>query len=363
MATEIPTFYLESDSVRVSVTQVAGHMTAEFTLSDGRQISPYAPPLWEPDDYQDTPNLLRYLRGDFFCLPFGPQAEGPPHGDTANEEWFLTGLGMDSLNLCQTQSLGAEVKKVIRVQDGHTALYLDHQITGLQGDWSYGTHPILDFSELDDGEARIATSAFDFGSTYPGAFADESTGETQALKMDAPFTTLQEVALEGGAHTDLTRFPARDGYEDLVMVTSAPATPEQPFAWTAVVFRDYIWYALKNPQDFPSTLFWISNGGRPQAPWCGRHRQRMGIEDVCSHYCDSVDISRQSNLQVGGREIPLTRPFDGSLVSLRNIQAVAPAPAGFGLPTSIRPLDDDTVEIRSESGQCVQSSVDWQFIL
>ena len=89
MPETVPSFDLEGDSVKVSVTQVAGHMTAEFTLPSGQKISPYAAALWEAGDYPDAPNLIKYLRGDFFCLPFGPQEMGNPHGDTANESWSL----------------------------------------------------------------------------------------------------------------------------------------------------------------------------------------------------------------------------------------------------------------------------------
>lgn len=363
MTGNTPTFDLISDTVKVSVTQSAGHMTAQFTLPDGQVISPYADALWDADDFPEQPNLLRYLRGDFFCLPFGPQEAGNPHGDTANEAWKLESVTSHTLTLSQSQPMGAEVKKIISTQDGHSVIYLEHQISGLTGEWNYGTHPILEFNEMKDGEARVATSAFDFGSTYPGDFAVPADGEVQSLQKNAPFTSLTQVPLAEGGETDLTKYPARAGYEDLIMVSHVEATSEQPFAWTAVAFKNHLWYALKKVEDFPSTLFWISNGGRPQAPWNGRHLKRMGLEDVCSHYCDSVDVSRLSSLTVGERKIPVTTPFNGSTVSLRNIQALAPIPEGFGLPVSLHPIDNQTIEIRSENGHFIQSTVDWNFIL
>jgi hypothetical protein len=36
---------------------------------------------------------------------------------------------------------------------------------------------------------------------------------------------------------------------------------------------------LKNPAELPITMLWISNGGRDYAPWSGRHRGVLGIED------------------------------------------------------------------------------------
>ncbi|MEC9055617.1 MAG: hypothetical protein VX633_09945, partial [Verrucomicrobiota bacterium] len=64
------------------------------------EFSPYALAPWKPDELDPSlPNLLKYLRGDFFCLPFGPQDDGDPHGDTANAEWSLVKQDEDLLHL------------------------------------------------------------------------------------------------------------------------------------------------------------------------------------------------------------------------------------------------------------------------
>jgi hypothetical protein len=36
---------------------------------------------------------------------------------------------------------------------------------------------------------------------------------------------------------------------------------------------------LKDPSVLPLTMLWHSNGGREDAPWSGRHRGVLGIED------------------------------------------------------------------------------------
>jgi hypothetical protein len=160
----------------------------------------------------------------------------------------------------------------------------------------------------------------------------------------------------------LTRYPARQGFEDLVMLASEPATPEQPFAWSAVVFDGYVWFSLKDPAVFPATLFWISNGGRHGAPWNGSHLGRLGIEEVCSHFSDGVDVSREGRLAAAG--IPTTREFrKDETVSLRIVQAVAAVPAGFGKVVSIRPAGLGKIVITGESGSSVESRVEWDFVL
>jgi hypothetical protein len=141
-------------------------------------------------------------------------------------------------------------------------------------------------------------------------------------------------------------------------MVSEDATPEQPFAWTAVVMDGYVWFSLKNPADFPATLFWLSNGGRSAAPWESRHLGRLGIEDVCSYFCDSVDLSRKDLLR--NLSVPTTRPFSRDVpVTLRNIQAVAGVPEGFGLVSSITPAGGGAVMLTDENGLTVTATVDW----
>ena len=95
-----PSFQLKSDCVELAVSQTAGMLGPVLFRSGGSEFSPYALAPWQPHELAgDLPNLLKYLRGDFLCLPFGPQDEGDPHGDTANREWSLMAENTDSLHL------------------------------------------------------------------------------------------------------------------------------------------------------------------------------------------------------------------------------------------------------------------------
>jgi hypothetical protein len=143
------------------------------------------------------------------------------------------------------------------------------------------------------------------------------------------------------------------------MLVSDDSTPEQPFAWSAVVMDGYVWFSLKNVADFPATMFWLSNGGRSAAPWHSRHTGRLGIEDVCSHFCDGVDISRKDLLC--NLAIPTSRNFTkDSPVILRNIHAVATCPEGFGKVATIVPDGENMVTITDENGTTVSAAVDWE---
>jgi hypothetical protein len=358
-----PSHLLKTPTVTLAVTAGAGQLAPATFHLPGRDVSPYSLSPWEPAEFPDLPPLLSVLRGDFFCLPFGPQADGPPHGDPANAPWKLIAQTDDSLHLALDASdTGAHVEKILTVRPGQHAIYYDHRISNLDGDWSYGNHPILDLSSLPENSARVAVSPFRWASTYPGIFSNPAAGESQSLADGQTFTHLSAVPLANGENTDLSRYPARPGNDDLVMMVNQPATTEQPFAWSAVTLDGAVWFSLKNPADFPATLFWLSNGGRSAPPWSSRHTARLGIEEVCSYFCNTIDDSRKDLL--AHLNIPTTRPFSKSqTTSLRIIQAVAPAPANFGLVTSIKPAGQNAVTLTDESGLEITIPLDWNFIL
>jgi hypothetical protein len=355
---------LTTDLVEVSITRRAGHLApVTFQLGD-RKVSPYALAPWQPGEIDPSlPELLLVLRGDFLCFPFGGSAERPPHGVTANRQWSL--VEKDAHSICLSISDvdgGASVEKQVSLRDGETAIYQQHRITGADGVYNYGNHPILDFSQLPEGAGRVSVSPFRWGSVYPGLFSNPENREYGALKPGAIFTDLHEVPLANGGTTDLTRYPARKGFDDLVMMVSQPATDEQPFAWSAAVLDGYVWFSLKNPVDFPATLFWISNGGRHAEPWNGRHLGRLGIEEVCSHFSDGPDISRENRLT--DFEIPTARRFSPETpVALRIIQGVVAVPEGFGAVTAICPDGPDSVRIIGESENAVFSAIHWRDFL
>lgn len=355
---------LSNDSVTLWITHLGGHVgPVEFQL-EGRTVSPYALAPWASDEAPDSlPNLLSVLRGDFFCFPFGPQESGPPHGVSANEPWRLVDGNGERISLSMGDpDSGGKLDKIVFTRAGETAVYSEHRISGVSGRFSYGNHPILNCSGLDEGHARVSVSPFRWASVYPGMFSDPANQEFGALEPGGRFSDLRAVPLADGGTTDLTRYPARKGCEDLVMMVSEPTTIEQPFAWSAVVLDGYVWFSLKNPADFPATLFWISNGGRHAAPWNGSHLGRIGIEEVCSHFSDSVDVSRGDRLAEDS--IPTSREFVADqTVSLRILQAVAAVDEDFGRVISIRPNGPGSVLITGETGKPVESTIDWNFVL
>lgn len=358
-----PSFRLATPELDLCVTARGGHLAPVVFHLPGRDVSPYALAPWQPADFPEMPPLLSVLRGDFLCLPFGGQENGPPHGDPANASWALIAESPDSLHMAmKTTDSNATVAKILSVREGQHAVFAEHRISNLAGDFSYGTHPILDLSGLPENTGRVTVSPFRWASVAPGPFANPAEGETQALAEGGRFTDLREVPLAAGGTTDLTRYPSRRGNEDLVMMVSETATEAQPFAWSAVVLDGYLWFCLKNPSDFPATLFWLSNGGRTAPPWNSRHLGRIGIEEVCSYFACGVDISRQDLL--AAEKIPTTRHFNPvETVSLKTIQAVAAVDSSFGAVSSILPAGPNHVMIQGESGTQITVPIDWGFLV
>jgi hypothetical protein len=165
-----------------------------------------------------------------------------------------------------------------------------------------------------------------------------------------------------GQTTDLSRYPARRGYEDLVMLVGDNSVP---FAWTVVTFpkQGYVWFALKDPSVLPHTVLWISNGGRHYAPWNGRHVNVMGLEEVLSYFHPGLAESVAPN--------PISRMGYPTYVELspdrpmvvNYIMAVARIPREFDRVVQIQAdQGEQSVTLTSASGQSVSVPIDVSFL-
>src|SRR5690242_9546807 len=67
-----PSWRLETREVTAFITELGGHVgPVTFRLGD-REIQPFSIAPWYDEEIGDRyPGILRVLRGDFFCLPFG----------------------------------------------------------------------------------------------------------------------------------------------------------------------------------------------------------------------------------------------------------------------------------------------------
>ena len=334
-------FQISTNSVQAFLTESGGQLApVVFYLAD-RRIEPFSVAPWW-NEHLDLPPILGVLRGDFFCLPFGGNDEPylgeqhPIHGETANVKWALTTSSPTEITMEMTTTIRkGRVQKKVWVVPNQTAVYQRHTITEMEGSMSLGHHAMLHFQSL----GCVSVSPFGFGQVFPGQFENPVEGGYSSLKPGARFSSLTEVPLATGGLADLSKYPAREGFEDLVMVYSKAGSD---FAWTAVHFEEegHVWFSLKDPRVLSGTVLWHSNGGRHYAPWSGRHRARLGLEEVTSSFHWGLAGSvRSSEASEAGYQTFLTLQPEKPLV-INTIMGVAEAKGLMGPIARIVKLSD-----------------------
>jgi hypothetical protein len=350
-------------------------------------IRPFAVAPWAMAKQRlakDAPGLLRSLRGDFFCCPFGANTtpfrgeRHPPHGETANTRWSLVGLHQEDRSGSAGKARRAVtlhcrlatavrrgvVDKYLTLVDGHTAIYSRHCISGMAGPMSLGHHALLQFPGTP-GSGVVSTSRFVHGQVLPTPFENPEEGGYQCLRAGASFRKLERVSLaaadrDGRRYVDLSVFPSRKGFDDLVMLTSYARST---FAWNAVTFpgQGYVWFALRNPQVLRHTILWMSNGGRHYAPWNGRHRAVMGIEDVIAYFHYGLAESARRN-PLARRGVHTAVELDAQRpTSINYIVGVAAIPRGFDKVAHIE-RSAAGVDLVSSNGRHARTLVNVDFL-
>ncbi len=367
-----PSWSFHSSLVDAHLTRLGGHLAPVTFRLDGKTVAPFSVAPWAEEKLApETPALLRALRGDFFCAPFGGNGvpwrgeQHPPHGETANATWRLKAFerSAERLMLHARLELGVRpgvVDKFLTLIEGQTAVYQRHVLTA-RGPMSVGHHAMLKFPEAP-GSGVVSTSRFTHAQVLPDLFERPENRGYSSLKPGATFRSLERVPLHTGGATDLTSYPARRGFDDLVMLT---ADAKLPFAWTAVTFpgERYVYFALRDPRTLRHTILWMSNGGRHYAPWNGRHTSVLGIEDTTSYFHYGLAESAKPN-PLNRRGIPTTLTLNPKRPTAVNyIIGVAAIPAGFDRVKEIRTVSADAeIELIATSGKRVRAAVDVGFL-
>lgn len=365
-----PSWSFRSSHVHANLTKLGGHLAPVSFRLDHRLVAPFSVAPWAEEKLApETPALLRALRGDFFCAPFGGNGTAwrgenhPPHGETANAMWRLKAFERASERITLHASLRTSVRtgkvdKFITLVEGHAALYQRHVLAG-RGPMSVGHHALVKFPDAP-GSGVVSTSRFTQAQVLPDFFELPENRGYQALKPGAVFRSLERVPLLTGGTTDVSRFPARRGFDDLVMLT---ADPKLPFAWTAVTFarEGHVYFAIRDPRTLRHTILWLSNGGRHYEPWNGRHTAVMGIEDTTSFFHYGLAESARPNA-LSRRGIPTTLTLAAKKPTAINyIIGVAAIPAGFDRVKTIRKAGDG-IDLMAANGKRAHCPLDLEFL-
>jgi hypothetical protein len=359
-----------SNRVTAFLTQTGGHLAPVVFKLGRRSVQPFSITPWANEPLSSLPTMLRIARGDFFCVPFGGNAttfrgeRHPAHGETANRDWKFESLdraaGITTLHTSmRTRARRGRVDKRLALRDGHAAVYCEHVLTGFSGPMPIGTHPMLLFPD-QPGAGCISTSAFKRGFVVPTAWERPEAKGYSLLKLGAEFSSLQRVPASAGGTIDLTRYPARRGFEELVELIS---DVRQPFAWSAVALpgEGYVFFSLKNPRVLRETVLWFSNGGRHYPPWNGRHINVVGVEDVTAYFHLGLAESAKPNLltRAGAPTAMQLRPDRPLRVA--HILALAAIPRDFDAVKSIVPAKGG-VTLIARSGRRVFAPLDLDFV-
>jgi hypothetical protein len=358
----------KTPQVGAALTCQGGHLGPVAFKLGRRWITPFDLAPWAEEKLPEgLPPLLHSMRGDFFCMPFGANETAwrgekhPPHGETTNAMWKHESSSATAHHFSlQTKVRRGRVDKFVELVPGQTAVYQRHIISGMSGPMPLGHHAILNVDA--EGGGRISTSKFRFGRVMPTPFEDAAKGGYSCLKVGATFTALNRVPRADGGVADLSTYPARGGYEDLVLMAS---DEKLPWAWTALTVpsQKYVWFALKDPRVLRSSVFWISNGGRHYAPWNGRHRNAIGLEEVTANFAYGLADSAKPNA-LNKRGVPTTLTLSPKKPLVVNyIMAVTEIPAGFDIVKSITATKDGQgVELTAKSGRKASAAVNVPFL-
>ena len=293
------------DRGRLDVQALGGMLgPVEVVLDDGRAIRPFAVAPWADNPTEDweatAPPLLKRLRGDWVCLPFGlpgkprtdldadwldgldANLESPDpaqHGACSNADWRLEKAEphalVDELRArCEVPDFPDRASHFGgRRRSDHHGRDAHRRARGLRTAMGRAIRPSACREEPGAFEIGFGGDVTAF--TYPGFFeagrvarrarADRAPGSTRSpcstarvqsfAALPLPFDT-EEILLVAG-HNGVARLTNRaEGYR-VVM------------EW--------------DPGVFPGVLLWVSNRGRRYAPWNGRNLC-LGVEPVCAPF-------------------------------------------------------------------------------
>lgn len=289
-----------------------------FDLEDGRSISPLHVAPWEDEDMSDQPGILRRLRGDWPCVPFGaaphrplPQPwsrdilnSGPhqvvndhhPHGYGANHHW--------SLRQAESHSLTG----AIRYPEDHPIEALERHVEGITGrpeiacslsirprrdcHLPIGLHPVF---RLPDGEGDAILDVGPHRTVWSHPLDEDLP--LSLVQPNRHFESLDNLWSREDRPLSLTRLPLPGPSETLLLLTGVCGRVH--LTNKAERYRVTLQW---DPEIFPSLMLWMSNCGRAYRPWSGRHLA-IGIEPVRAAFDLGVGVSSRPNpLRLAGVE-------------------------------------------------------------
>ncbi len=356
------THLIKNNSVEVGVTEECGHLFPVRFFFGDKTIKPMHIAPWADEDHgKSIPPMLKTLRGDFFCAPFGASDILPDetrgHGAPANDKWLMIQSNDTAMKFRLTKKIsGAELTKEISINEDEKVVYQRHIFTGGDGKIPVAHHAMLKVKS----KGYLSFSDFVFAGTPPEPIETDPGLGRSVLKYPQEFSDLSDAKLSDGGSIDLSVYPYGDNHEDLFMVI---AKQGMPFGWSAFSCPEegWVWYSIKNISIFPNTVIWQSNGGRYYPPFSSRHTNVIGIEEAASYYHLGHKASAEDNDLVSSGYKTYIELKAGKKTELPYLFGVAEIPAEFTKVKKIVPANGG-VEITDINGLSVKAKVNLNFI-
>ncbi len=321
-----------------------GFVASLEVTDEGRVAAPLHRAPWLGEQVPGDRHLQR-LQGDFFCAPFcGREGDSGFHGWPANGDWRVEHEAPGLIRATLTHDVqGATLVKELSLSDGHPFLYQRHVFIGGQGRLPVANHAMVTLPE--GGRISLSRKRW-FETTAAPLCADPSEGRSR-LVCPQRVEDGTELAAQDGGTVDLFRYPWGPAHEDFVSCVEDPAGV---LGWTAVVRTGQgdLFLSLKNAKELPQTGLWHSHGGRDKAPWNGRHRHCLGVEEGAAlHMLGLSAKERPDPLTAAGQPGDLGLDPQGT-VEVRHVIGAIAWPTGQAVAGVS--LDGDVLTVTGDWG-------------
>jgi hypothetical protein len=265
----------------------------EFRLDEARHLQVMHVAPWAgTSQARELPGVLRRLRGEWPCVPFG-RTDAPtdlplhwqvcsadddwPHGYGANHEWHCEHADAGRIDLAIDYPGSAPVARLerrVQAVAGMAALDVELVVHPRRSVMlPVGLHPTFRLPE-PAGRVQIELGAHEGIFAYPS----RSTGGTSYLVPDQRSDSLSAVQGINGL-LDLSRLPLPADAEELLQVRGVKSNAGDAPLRLHYLDHDATVALSWDTADFPDLMLWISNRGRRHYPWQSRH-VALGAEPI-----------------------------------------------------------------------------------
>lgn len=291
-------YELKKGEDTIKIHEDGGTVTGEFLIG-GKQVAPFYSHPWPEDE---KAGLTGFLKGDFFCAPFGIRPQSPiagyespkygaekeyAHGYSSNGKWIPTDSTDDKalITLQYKESVIDRVEREITFSKDSCGISFKNSVyVNEDTDLPIGAHPIFKLPERT-GAAKLVLPRVRKIYTYP-----IKTDESSILKTNQAVDDITKMPMANGESIDMTELPLGFATEEVIMLAGVEegrvCLENHEEGYRAILEFD--------AEKIPNFLLWVSNRGRQFEPWNGRNLC-LGIEPIASAFDLGTEISRSEN--------------------------------------------------------------------